>query len=206
MSNTPLSPVPHRVHTVAVIGSATAPSPELEALCRTLGDALMHAGWRLVTGGCGGVMAAVSRGARHSTAWQEGRILGIVPSYQHSQANPYCDIVIPSGLQLGRNVLVVSSAAVVIALDGGAGTLSEIAMAWQLGRPVIALTATGWAGELAGRCLDARSDRAVIAAANVAQAIAHCRSLLDSGIGEAADIGTGWRTRTAGTTEREVTP
>jgi predicted Rossmann-fold nucleotide-binding protein len=100
----------------------------------------------------------------------------------------------------------VSSAAVVIALDGGAGTLSEIAMAWQLGRPVIALTATGWAGELAGRCLDARSDRAVIAAANVAQAIAHCRSLLDSGIGEAADIGTGWRTRTAGTTEREVTP
>lgn len=195
MSETPPSSTPHRVHTVAVIGSAATPSPELDALCQALGDALMHAGWRLVTGGCGGVMAAVSRGARHSTAWQEGRILGIVPSYQRSQANPYCDIVIPTGLQLGRNVLVVSSAEVVIALDGGAGTLSEMAMAWQLGRPVIALTTTGWAGELAGRCLDGRSERAVMTAADVAQAISHCRAFLDRGVGEASDIGTGWRTR-----------
>jgi uncharacterized protein (TIGR00725 family) len=180
---------------VAVIGSAAAPLPELDALCQALGDALMHAGWRLVTGGCGGVMAAVSRGARHSAAWQEGRILGIVPSYQRSQANPYCDIVIPTGLQLGRNVLVVSSAEVVIALDGGAGTLSEIAMAWQLGRPVIALTTTGWAGELAGRCLDGRSPHAVIAAADVSEAIGHCKALLADEIEEAADIGSGWRTR-----------
>lgn len=193
MSNTPPSPTPHRIPTVAVIGSAATPSPDLDALCQTLGDALMHAGWRLVTGGCGGVMAAVSRGARHSAAWQEGRILGIVPSYLRSQANPYCDIVIPTGLQLGRNVLVVSSAELVIALDGGAGTLSEMAMAWQLGRPVIALTTTGWAGELAGRCLDGRSQDAVIAAANVSEAIGHCKSLLADGLDEAADIGSGWR-------------
>jgi len=181
-----------RVPVVAVIGSAGSLPPELEDLCRGLGAALMEAGFRLVTGGRGGVMEAVSRGARESQAWVEGRIVAILPSYRRSEANAFCDVVIPTGLQLARNVLVVASADVVIAVDGGAGTLSEVALAWQLERPVIALGGTGWAGKLAGESLDHRSDRRVRPATSVEEAVRLSRELAARGA-DAGDIGTGWR-------------
>lgn len=188
-----------RVPVVAVIGSAGALEPSLAALCHELGGALMAAGFRLVTGGCGGVMEAVARGARQHPAWLEGRIVALLPSYRRSEANAFSDIVIPTGLQLARNVLVVSSADVVIAIDGGAGTLSELALAWQLERPVIALGTTGWAGRLAGEQLDQRSERRLEAATSIEDAIRLCRSSL-SQVQEAGDIGSRWRPRTGDAT------
>lgn len=181
-----------RVPVVAVIGSAGTLDPPVAALCHGLGGALMEAGFRLVTGGRGGVMEAVSRGARESAAWKEGRIFAILPSYRRSEANAFSDVVIPTGLQLARNVLVVASADVVIAIDGGAGTLSEIAMAWQLGRPVIALGGTGWAGRLGGESLDHRSSQRVHVAVSVGEAVRLGRELITDDT-EAGDIGSGWR-------------
>lgn len=56
-----------------------------------------------------------------------------------------------------RNVIIVRTADIIIAAGGGAGTLSEIAFAWQLGKKVLCLTSfEGWAKELAGRNLDIR--------------------------------------------------
>jgi uncharacterized protein (TIGR00725 family) len=182
-----------RVPVVAVIGSAGALEPAITALCHELGGALMAAGFRVVTGGCGGVMEAVAQGARQHPAWVEGRIVALLPSYRRSEANTFSDIVIPTGLQLARNVLVVASADVVIAIDGGAGTLSELALAWQLDRPVIALGSTGWAGRLAGEQLDHRSDQRLEAATSIDDAMRLCRSLL-ARTKEAGDIGSRWRT------------
>ena len=68
-----------------------------------------------------------------------GLTLGIIPGEDPSSANPYIDIVIPSGLGVARNVLVVSSGQAVIAVGGKLGTLSEIATAFVLKRPVIGL-------------------------------------------------------------------
>ena len=54
-------------------------------------------------------------------------------------ANPYVDVALPTGLGEARNALVVRAADAVIAVGGGYGTLSEIALALKAGKPVIGL-------------------------------------------------------------------
>ncbi|MCM8770680.1 MAG: LOG family protein, partial [Candidatus Omnitrophica bacterium] len=90
----------------------------------------------LVSGGLSGTMEAVCKGFK---AGGGAITIGIIPGYDKNAANRYIDIVIPSGLGLARNVLVVKSADVVVALPGEAGTLSEIAYCLQFGIPVISL-------------------------------------------------------------------
>lgn len=178
----------------AVIGDASLEDPIRIEEARSLGAALVEAKFRIVTGGMGGVMEAVCFGARHSPAWTDGSTVGILPSYRASDANPWCDVVIPTGLQLGRNVLVVSSADVVVALGGGAGTLSEIALACQLARPVIALGEAGWAGKLAGQAVDPRRGGTVRGCTSIAETVAACLELAAVSR-DAGDIGSGFRKR-----------
>ncbi|WP_433929443.1 TIGR00725 family protein [Sorangium cellulosum] len=156
-----IAPYVPRRPVMAVVGNGLALDAATEAVCVELGRRAVEAGFRLVTGGLGGVMAAVSRGGREAATWRDGDILGLLPGYEASAANPYVDIVVPTGLQIGRNILVVAAADVVVAVGGGAGTLTEIAVAWQLGKPLLALAPTGgWARQLAGgRVDDRRSDR-----------------------------------------------
>ena len=117
-------------------------------------------------------MEAVSGGARHSGAWTEGRIIGILPGLDDADANPYLDIVIPTGLSYARNALVVSTGDVVLAMGGGAGTLSEVALAWQYGRHVIAFDlGEGWSARLAGEKLDEARPDLVHRAATVDEAM-----------------------------------
>lgn len=179
---------------ISVIGDARLDDPDRIVEARRLGAALIAAGFRIVTGGMGGVMEAVSFGARHSPHWHDGLILGVIPSYRSGEANPWCDIVIPSGLQLARNVLVVACADVVVAVGGGAGTLSEIALAHQLGKPTIALGPHGWAGRLAGEVLDHRGTLSVRRCASIDAVIAACQELLAT-VRDSEDIGSGSRRR-----------
>jgi len=179
---------------VAVIGSAGQLPIPVEDSARELGRLIMDRGFRLVTGGLGGVMAAASRGAREAESWQEGRVVGVLPGYDRAAANPWCDVVIPTGSQLARNVVVVSMADVVIAVAGGSGTLSEMALAWQLGRPIVALESHGgWAAELAGRRLDDRHREPIARAGTPAQAVERARALCSVTRPEAGDVGSGWR-------------
>lgn len=179
---------------MAVIGSGGALPPEIADMARELGRLAVDAGFRIVTGGLSGVMAASSEGARSAERYTEGSVVGVLPSYDRTTANPWVDIVIPSGLQLGRNTLVVAMADVVVAVAGGAGTLSEIALAWQLQRPVIALVESGgWAAELGGRPLDGRHDEPIATARSAAEAVALASSMISGGRREAGDIGHGWR-------------
>lgn len=183
---------------IAVIGDARLENPVRRERLLRLGARLVGAGYRIITGGLGGVMAAVSEGAKTSEEWFDGAIIGAVPSYQSSSANEWCDIVIPTGMQIARNVIVVASADVVVADGGGAGTLSELAVAWQLDKPIIALGTEGWAGECGGRVLDGRGARPVRACKSVDEVIDAVQAALEHGdqqLREPGEIGDGSRSR-----------
>jgi len=167
---------------LAVVGSSSS-DPDLDAMCEQLGCRAIDAGFRIASGGLGGVMEAVSRGAHHSASYREGDVIGILPVHQHDAANQHVDIVISTGMGIARNLVLVSSADVVIAVRGGSGTLSEVAFAWQLGKPVVALCPSGgWAQKLAGETLDGRRSDSIIAASSVTEAIAAaCQQLNATG-------------------------
>lgn len=160
----------------AVVGANTASDALLEA-AEAIGAGLVDAGFRVATGGLGGVMTAASRGGRQATGWADGRVIGILPGLIASEANPFIDVVVPTGMNYARNTLLVAMADVVVAVGGGSGTLSEIALAWQHGKPIVTLDlGEGWSARLAGERLDHRRDdllhRAVSAVEAVRLAIA----------------------------------
>ena len=142
---------------VAVIGDSKIEADGSKyKLAFAMGKALVDAGYRVLSGGLGGIMEAVFQGAKASNKYNEGDTIAITPSFDRTAVNQYADIVIPTGLDVMRNTLVANADAV-IAIGGGAGTLSEIAMAWSLYRLVIAFrNVDGWSAELAGRPLDNR--------------------------------------------------
>lgn len=140
----------------AVIGSARGDDGGL-ADAHELGRALVDIGFRVATGGLGGIMDAALHGARSSTRYREGDTVAFLPTYGETGVSAAADIVLRTGLQHARNVVMIASADVVLAIGGRAGTLTELALAWELSRPVIAVgTSAGWATELAGRALDDR--------------------------------------------------
>jgi uncharacterized protein (TIGR00725 family) len=119
---------------VSIIGDSQA-TIEIAAIARELGAALARQGITILTGGMGGVMEAASQGA----ASQGGTVVAILPTYEHSHANPHCTVIIATGMGHARNVIIAASADVVISVGGGSGTWSETAHALKLGKPVIAL-------------------------------------------------------------------
>ena len=119
---------------VAVVGPGTA-EPEEERDAETIGRALATGGAVVVCGGLGGVMAAACRGAHEAG----GVTLGLLPGSERSAGNPWLSVAVPTGMGELRNGLVVRAADVVVAVGGGFGTLSEIALALKLGRPVVGL-------------------------------------------------------------------
>jgi uncharacterized protein (TIGR00725 family) len=146
-----------RRRSVAVIGDATVPagSPKYE-LAREVGRLLREADFQLLTGGLDGVMAAASQGARESAAWSPGTVVALLPGFDPLRANPYADVVIPTGLDHLRNS-VVAQADAVVAIGGGAGTLTELGFAWLYRRLIVALRVEGWSGALADRRIDDRT-------------------------------------------------
>ncbi len=142
---------------IAVIGDANLPeNSEKYVLAEKLGCCLIDNGFQLISGGLGGVMEAASKGARNSSRYQSGDTIGILPGNDPCEANSYVDICIPTGFDIGRN-LIVANADAVIAIGGGAGTLSEMANAWVLKRLIIGYRVEGWSGKLADQKIDARN-------------------------------------------------
>lgn len=145
-----------RRYIVSVIGdSDISESDERFVKGKGLGTALVDSGYRVLTGGLGGCMRAVCMGARESSKWREGDIIGILPGHDPRAANEFVDIPIATGIDHARNMIVANSDAV-IALGGGSGTLSEIALAWIMNRLVIAYRVEGWSGKLADQRIDQR--------------------------------------------------
>ncbi|MCB0199954.1 MAG: TIGR00725 family protein [Anaerolineae bacterium] len=119
---------------VAVIGGGTCSAQE-DATAEEVGRLLAEAGAVVLTGGCGGVMEAASRGA----AKAGGLVVGILPGEDASQANPWVALPIVTGMGEARNAVLMRTAQAVIAVGGEYGTLSEIAFALKFGRPVIGI-------------------------------------------------------------------
>jgi uncharacterized protein (TIGR00725 family) len=119
---------------IAVCG-ASAASPEVYALAEEVGERLAQAGAILVSGGRTGVMEASCKGAQRAG----GLTIGVLPGDTREQANAYCTVTLPTGMGELRNGLIVRSADALIAVGGAFGTLSEIALGLQAGKPVVGL-------------------------------------------------------------------
>ena len=122
---------------VSVVGSGTA-SGELYEMAREIGRLVAERGGTLICGGRSGVMEAAARGATEAG----GTAIGILPDEDRTRANEYLSYSIATGTGHARNLAVVCSGDVVIAVGGEYGTLSEIGLARKVGRPVVALR--GW--------------------------------------------------------------
>jgi hypothetical protein len=121
--------------TVAVQVSVIGSGREWEAAAEEVGRLLAERGCTVVTGGLDEVMAAAHRGAKAAG----GTTIAILPGEERSAANPWADHVVVTGIGHARNLAVAATGDVVIAVGGGYGTLSEIALARRLGRRVVAL-------------------------------------------------------------------
>ena len=126
---------------VGVIGPGETTPRELAAAAE-VGRLLAEQDVILICGGLGGVMEAACRGAGSSG----GITVGLLPATDRTAANPHLTVAIATGLGELRNGLIVRAADALIAIGGGYGTLSEVALALKAGRPVIGIG--GW--EIAG--------------------------------------------------------
>lgn len=147
---------------LAVIGGASC-NDQHRSLALATGRAIAETGAILLCGGRGGVMAAAAEGA-HSAG---GRTVGILPgaNFEESPTNPHIEVAIYTGMGQARNQILVLSAAAVIGIGGGWGTLTEIGLARKHRIPVVLLES--WQLERP----DGVSEAGLMQASNVQQAV-----------------------------------
>ena len=163
---------------VLVIGFGRDQCPEhAYKVAYRVGAEVARQGALLVTGGLGGVMEAASRGAKDGG----GFVIGIIPQDSKDQANDFCDAVIATGIGFARDFITAYSADAVIVVGGGAGTLIEVAAAYQKGTPIVAVKRTGGvADRIIDTYLDDRKTTAIIGEENAEKAVTRALSILKS--------------------------
>jgi uncharacterized protein (TIGR00725 family) len=119
---------------VGIIGPNDASAAEL-LLAEHAAAAVAMLGLPVICGGRGGAMEAASRGA----AQAGGLVIGILPSHDWMSANAHVTVPIASGIGEARNAIIASACIALIAVGGGHGTLSEMALGLKMGRLVIAM-------------------------------------------------------------------
>lgn len=119
---------------IAITGAGDA-TGEIYEQAQEVGRLIAKRNGLVVCGGLGGVMEAAARGATEAG----GTAIGVLPDEDRGRANPYLSYSIATGMGQARNLTLVCSADVVIAIGGGYGTLSEIGLARKVGRPVVSL-------------------------------------------------------------------
>jgi uncharacterized protein (TIGR00725 family) len=122
---------------VSVVGSGTA-TGDLYEKAREVGRLVAERGGAVICGGLSGVMEAAARGAAEAG----GVSIGVLPDEDRRRQNEYLTYSVATGAGQARNLAVVCSGDVVIAVGGEYGTLSEIGLARKVGRPVVVLE--GW--------------------------------------------------------------
>lgn len=123
---------------VGIIGSSSCEG-DVVLIAERVGELVATNGAILISGGRSGVMEAASRGAKSAG----GLVVGILPGGSKSESNPYVDVVIPTEMGHARNAIIAHSSDCLIAIAGGFGTLSEVALALKIGKPVVTL-ASPW--------------------------------------------------------------
>lgn len=131
----------------------------------------------LITGGLGGVMEAASRGAKDG----DGFVIGIIPQDDKGAANEFCDAVIATGIGFARDFLTAYSADAIIVVGGGAGTMIEMAAAYQKQIPIIALKGTGgMADRLVDTFIDDRRIERILGETTPQKAVETAFALIES--------------------------
>ncbi|MDX1798563.1 MAG: TIGR00725 family protein [Candidatus Lokiarchaeia archaeon] len=137
---------------ISVIGASEI-SKDIREKTVEIGRLIAKNNYAIACGGLSGVMEAVCKGAKE----EGGFTIGIIPSIEKTNANKYIDLVIPCPFSQARNIVVVLTGDVVLAISGKAGTLSEISFAWIYQKPIVALTEVdGWSSKIANQKLDDR--------------------------------------------------
>ena len=119
---------------VSVIGPREASGEQL-ACAEAVGRGLARMGLAVACGGRGGIMEAVSRGVAH----EGGIAVGILPDRDPALANPYVTVALATGIGEARNAIVARAGFCIIAIGNSFGTLSEVALGRQFGKPVFGL-------------------------------------------------------------------
>ena len=144
---------------VCIIGNNSSATDKAITIAYETGKAVAQLDMILVCGGMGGIMESACKGAVENG----GMAIGIIPGTDKSTANPYCTIVIPTGIGYARNMVNVLAGDLTVAIGGGAGTLNEIAYAWQFNKPVYAFKGIpGWADKLADTKIDEKYNGVII--------------------------------------------
>jgi uncharacterized protein (TIGR00725 family) len=120
---------------IGVIGSDGEIGAEQRTNAEAVGRLVAERGAAIVCGGLAGVMEGACKGAKSAG----GLTIGVLPTMEKESANPYVDIPVVTGMGVARNVIIVRTADVLIAVGGKFGTLSEIAHALSMGKKVVSL-------------------------------------------------------------------
>jgi uncharacterized protein (TIGR00725 family) len=123
---------------IAVIGESSCDG-NTYSIAEEVGRRIAENGWTVVTGGLTGVMESAMKGARQAG----GLTVGILPGFTKQDANRYVDIPVVTGMSHARNVIIAYTADALIAVSGSYGTLSEIAIALKLDKPVVGIKTWG---------------------------------------------------------------
>ncbi|UCE83123.1 MAG: TIGR00725 family protein [Deltaproteobacteria bacterium] len=119
---------------IGVIGAGQCDST-IYQLAQDVGEEIGRRGAVLVCGGLGGVMEAAAMG----TSSVGGITVGILPGPSTHAANRHIKIAVATDMGQARNVIIAHTADGLVAVAGGAGTLSEIGHALKIGKPVVGL-------------------------------------------------------------------
>jgi uncharacterized protein (TIGR00725 family) len=169
--------MPRRVQ-ILVIGFGKEHCPE--AACEAayqVGLEVARRGALLISGGLGGVMEAASRGAKEGG----GFVIGIVPQDDKGAANEFCDAVIATGMGFARDFVTAYSADAIIIVGGGAGTMIEVAAAYQKGIPIVAVKDTGgMADQLVDTYIDDRKVERILGEITPQKAVETAFALIKS--------------------------
>ena len=148
-------------------------APYAMAMAEEAGRLIARRGGVVVTGARAGVMEAVSRGAKEAG----GLTVGFLPSMNPKDANPYVDVLFPTGLGRARNLLTARCCDALIMIGGSCGTLNELTIAYAEARPVVILEGTGGMADrmrsflLKGKYLDERETIEIRFAKTAAEAV-----------------------------------
>ena len=155
---------PNNFKQITVIGSSVVNDSKVYEEAYIYGKFLGERGYVVITGGRSGIMEAISKGAYDSG----GLTIGIIPSENKNMANPYCKIIIPTGIGFARNIITALSGDIVVVFGGGCGTLAELSYAWQFGKTILAAKwIEGVSKEYAGKIIDEKRKTPILYANNL---------------------------------------
>jgi uncharacterized protein (TIGR00725 family) len=154
---------------IAVLGSSKEICTKKEyKLAEEVGGEIAKLGATTVTGGGHGVMEAAMKGAKKNG----GLTLGILPWGKMEHYNPYCDVIVATGIGFSRDSININSCDGAIIIGGGAGTLNEATYAYIENVPMVAMiTSGGMAKTIAGKYFDERRTELVIPAKTALEAV-----------------------------------